>query len=139
MASIQLIYCSRPFGYDELTLAAIFAAARRRNKLDGITGSLICRQDLFLQLLEGPQAAVEASFARIARDSRHIDVVRLWTGESSRPLFPDWDMRHDPARSWMWTPAQVAAGEIERAPADALIEVFRRVAAEPFEGHAATF
>jgi hypothetical protein len=37
---MQLIYASRPFGYDELTLVGILASARRNNERDGITGAL---------------------------------------------------------------------------------------------------
>ena len=59
---IQLIYSSKPFGFDEATLSEILLTARRNNERDGITGALICRRDLYLQLLEGPQAAVEARY-----------------------------------------------------------------------------
>jgi len=48
---MQLIYASQPFGYDELTLVGISAAALRNNARDGITGAVICRGDLLVQLL----------------------------------------------------------------------------------------
>jgi len=48
---MQLIYASQPFGYDELTLVGISAAARRNNARDGIAGAVICRGDLLVQLL----------------------------------------------------------------------------------------
>ena len=61
---MQLIYASQPFGYDELTLVGISAAARCNNARDGITGAVICRADLLVQLrggiferLEPPEAA----------------------------------------------------------------------------------
>ena len=53
---IQLIYSSRPFGFDEATLNGILMFARRNNPREAITGALICRHDLYLQLLEGPPA-----------------------------------------------------------------------------------
>ena len=37
-------------------------------------GALICRDDLFLQMLEGPEAVVEAIYGRIVRDDRHLEV-----------------------------------------------------------------
>ncbi|MGI8724923.1 MAG: BLUF domain-containing protein [Methyloceanibacter sp.] len=77
---MQLIYTSRPFGYDDLVLTGILAAARRSNARDGITGALICREDLFLQMLEGPRDVVTATFARILRDDRHTEIVNLWSG-----------------------------------------------------------
>ena len=73
---IQLIYSSKPFGFDEAALNGILLTARRNNPRDAITGALICRHDLYLQLLEGPQAAVEARYSSIAHDDRHLEVVK---------------------------------------------------------------
>jgi Sensors of blue-light using FAD len=131
MAAMQLIYTSQPFGYDELALAGILAIARNNNTRDNITGALICREDLFLQLLEGPPDVVTAAFARIVRDDRHIDVAKLYTGEVDRRLFPNWAMRHDPARSWMWSPADVMAGAPAKASATEILGIFERLANEP--------
>ncbi len=131
MPLAQIIYASEPFEFDELTLASILLSARYLNKRDGITGSLICRKDLFLQMLEGAPAAIEATFTRIARDARHVNATRLWFGAAPARLFADWDMRHDPMRSWMWSAEEVATGAVGRASVDDLLDVFRRVAAEP--------
>lgn len=130
MSLFQVVYASRPFGYDQAVLNGILADARRCNARDGITGSLICRDDLYLQLLEGSADAVAAAFERIARDDRHLEVRRLLAGPAASRLFPDWAMRHDPARSWMWTPAQVADGAPERASRAEVLAIFKRIAAE---------
>jgi hypothetical protein len=130
MSMVQLIYASQPFGFDEMSLAGILSSARHHNKRDGVTGSLICRNDVFLQMLEGERAAVEAAFARIARDGRHVEVRRVWSGEAGARLFADWDMRHDPMRSWMWSPDAVRSGAASRASADEVLGIFKRVAAE---------
>jgi hypothetical protein len=126
---LQLIYASRPFGYDAGMLTGILFDARRCNTRDGITGALICRDDLFLQLLEGPEAAVEATFARIAADDRHVEVRRL-----TRRMIPDdarmfgaWAMRDDPAASWVWSRAEVDAGVPERATEEEVLAMFRRL------------
>jgi Sensors of blue-light using FAD len=133
MPHMQLVYTSTPFGFDSATLNAILFAARHYNKRDGITGTLICRDDIFLQLLEGPKDAVEATYKRIKRDGRHIDLVELHRGETEHRLFPDWDMRHDPVRSWMWTHAEVEAGAARSMSASELIALFTRIAHEPVE------
>ena len=78
MPDIQFIYASRPFGFDDRALTGILASARRNNARDGITGALICREDLFLQLLEGPRTVVEALYQRIRRDDRRSDIVSLY-------------------------------------------------------------
>jgi hypothetical protein len=110
MAMIQLIYASQPFGFDEAALNSILTSARHYNTRDDITGALICRADVYLQLLEGPEQLVEATYGRIARDNRHLGINRLFSGPISERMFPDWAMRDDPARSWMWTRAEVEDG-----------------------------
>lgn len=127
----QLIYASHPFGFNEVTLASILTTAQRCNARDGITGALICRADLYLQLLEGPQNPVDAAYARILRDQRHTDVRLLSRRDVAERLFPDWAMRHDPARSWMWTQAEVSADAIERATGAEAVAIFERLAREP--------
>lgn len=131
MPFLQLIYVSRPFGFDDLTLSGILASARINNALDQITGALICREDLFMQLLEGPLDAVRGAYERIQRDDRHTDVTLKIQLETADRLFPDWAMRHDPARSWMWTREQVTAGAVDQATPDDVRQIFVRLAHEP--------
>ncbi|HEX8416385.1 MAG TPA: BLUF domain-containing protein [Methylobacterium sp.] len=131
MSLHQLIYASRPFGFDQAALNGILVQARRCNTRDGITGALICRSDLYLQLLEGPEDAVEAAYARIVRDDRHIEVNRLSSTPVADRLFPNWAMRDDPARSWLWTREEVGAGVVAQVSREALLRVFGRLAAEP--------
>ncbi len=130
MALAQLIYASRPFGFSENVLAAILMTARRCNERDDITGALICRQDLYLQLLEGPKNAVDATYARIAQDDRHLEVRLLSNRMVEDRLFPGWAMRDDPARSWMWTREEVDGGIMERVVATDAIAVMERLARE---------
>jgi hypothetical protein len=127
---IQLIYSSQPFGFDDSALNGILMIARRNNPRDGITGALICRQDLYLQLLEGPRAPVEARYRSIGRDNRHLEVIERVSRPVTERLFPNWAMRDDPARSWLWTAKEVDQGALDAAsPAD-FIAVFTRLAGE---------
>jgi hypothetical protein len=127
---IQLIYSSRPFGFDDGVLNGILMTSRRNNPRDAITGALICRHDLYLQLLEGPQAAVEARYGRIVRDDRHLEVVKRVSRPITDRLFPNWAMRDDPARSWMWTAEEIHKGALDRASPSEFIAIFSRLAAE---------
>jgi hypothetical protein len=127
---IQLIYSSRPFGFDDAALNGILMFSRRNNPREAITGALICRHDLYLQLLEGPQATVEARYQKIARDDRHLEVVKRVSRPITERMFPNWAMRDDPARSWMWTANEVKLGVLDRADAAEFIAVFDRLAAE---------
>ncbi|MBF9046538.1 blue light sensor protein [Rhodobacterales bacterium LSUCC0031] len=126
---IQLIYSSRPFGYDEATLSGILLQARQANKRDGITGALICRRDIYLQLLEGPEKAVRAAYARIRQDDRHLELRLHVTEPVAQRLFGNWAMLHDPAKSLIWSPEELT--DTRRAalfPAE-LRRVFDRLAA----------
>lgn len=131
MSLTQLFYASTPFGFSNPVLNQILSVSRRNNARDGITGALICRADLYLQMLEGPRDAVNAAFQRITTDDRHLDVTLIGTGEIGERLFPQWHMRDDPARSWMWTQDEVANGAIEAASSEDVRAVFERLAREP--------
>ena len=130
MSLMQLIYASTPFGFDNPTLNQVFSVARSNNARDDITGALICRADLYLQMLEGPRAAVTATFQKIMADDRHLDVVLIGCGDIKTRMFPKWNMKDDPATSWMWTQEQIAAGAIEQASEDDVRAVFARLLSE---------
>jgi hypothetical protein len=131
MALHRIVYVSRPFGFDEATLNGILIQAQHCNARDGLTGALICRADIYLQLLEGPEAELEATYARIAADGRHLEVQRLIHEPCGERLFPAWAMRHDPARSWMWTQQDVAARAVAAASHDEILAIFARLPVEP--------
>ena len=130
MSLIQVIYASRPLGFDEASLVSILGVSRSCNERDEITGALICREDLYLQLLEGPEAAVDATFRRIEKDPRHANIRLLSRCPAVKRLFPLWAMRDDPARSWMWTRQEVAGGAVGRATAAEAIAIFERLSRE---------
>ncbi|MFO7758469.1 MAG: BLUF domain-containing protein [Roseovarius sp.] len=128
MSLVQLVYASRPFGFDQATLSNLLLDSRRANQRDNITGALIARHDLYLQLLEGPQRQVEAVYHRILDDDRHVDITKLVEREIETRLFPGWAMRDDPADSWVWTIEQVRDGAIERTTEDEVLGFFTRLA-----------
>ena len=129
MTLIQIIYASQPFGFDDAMLAGILLDTRRCNTRDGITGALIVRGDLYLQLLEGPEAKVEATFDRIRRDDRHANAEMLLSRSITHRMFPDWAMLDDPAQSWVWSREAVAQGATEAKEAGAqALGFFQRLA-----------
>ena len=87
MALIRLIYASR--AADALTPAdheQILESSRRNNAKVGVTGLLAFGAREFLQCLEGPRDAVNATYARILGDRRHVD--QRWFGEWSMHGLP---------------------------------------------------
>ncbi|MGX0875741.1 hypothetical protein ACSSV4_000413 [Roseovarius sp. MBR-154] len=128
MPLTQLVYASRPFGFDQATLSSILMDARRANVRDDITGALIARHDLYLQLLEGPRDKVAAAYQRIRRDDRHVEVTRLVERCIETRLFPGWAMRDDPAQSWVWSIEAVRDGAIERTNEGEVLGFFKLLA-----------
>jgi len=75
-------------------LEALTQQAAEKNSTREVTGILISSGRLFIQVLEGPEQAVDGIFARIKIDPRHKDVLVLDVEEGvSERLFPDWSMR----------------------------------------------
>ena len=110
-------------------LAGILSAARRNNPQLGITGALICRHDLYLQLIEGPADAIDALYARICEDDRHANVELLLSENVAARMFPNWAMLDDEAPSLFWSAEDVAAGVLDNASPDAVRAPFVRLSA----------
>jgi hypothetical protein len=88
-----LVYMShavRPLSAEELV--DLLRVSRRNNLARGVTGMLLYRDALFVQLIEGPLAEVEGLMATIAQDQRHHRVRVLIQGDLEARLFPDWTM-----------------------------------------------
>lgn len=130
MALTQIVYSSKPFGFDAAVLDDILTISRVRNSKADITGTLICRADMYLQLIEGPDAAIQATYQRITMDDRHVEINLLLSRAVTERLFPKWAMRDDPARSWMWDQQEIADGAIAAATQQDILAIFERVASE---------
>ena len=127
MTYLRLIYASRPVDYDAATLDDILMDARSRNVQDDVTGALIARSDIYLQLLEGEPLAVDRTYGRIMRDPRHENLQILVRRLTGWRLFSDWTMRGAPARGWMWSPRDVATGIPTRATRPEVEAIFVRL------------
>ena len=128
MVLSRIIYCSQPFGYDQPMLNGILADARTYNPKNHITGALICREDIFLQLLEGPEDKILLTYNRILNDDRHLDIELLVQEHCDDRLFPTWSMKDDPAKTWFWTKDEIDAGILTSVSKNDLLGVFDRIA-----------
>lgn len=81
-------------GETRIEIDQILGASRRNNQLVGLTGALMFSSGFFGQVLEGPQQAIEATFERIQRDSRHGDVSLLEFAAVEKRSFGDWSMAY---------------------------------------------
>ncbi len=79
---------------DGAALQAILSGAREHNAAHDITGLLIYedRTREFLQVLEGPEAAVKTLYARICNDVRHGHMDVLTEGPIAERGFAGWSM-----------------------------------------------
>ncbi|WP_161993780.1 BLUF domain-containing protein [Muricoccus nepalensis] len=95
----RLVYVSRNLlagspGETEAEVLGILAVSRRNNARVGITGALLFSTDCFAQVLEGPLAAVQATFERIQCDQRHTDTVVLSCEAVAGREFAGWSMAY---------------------------------------------
>ena len=123
----RIIYSSRPFGFDTSILSGVLIDSRENNKKNNITGSLLCRADIYLQMLEGPKKNVMEAFERIRRDDRHLEVKILLKRDVNERMFPDWAMKDDPIQSWMWSQKEVAAGAVQNSSEEEILNIFKQI------------
>jgi hypothetical protein len=75
---LSLIYSSVATDtFGEADLAGLLAQSRTANERNDVTGMLLFRNGYFLQVLEGPDAAVREKMAVIKTDPRHTKVTML--------------------------------------------------------------
>ena len=119
-------------------LLELLAVSRRNNESCGITGMLLYKERRFLQVLEGDEAAVRATYARIERDPRHRDVTLLITDQEQEREFADWSMafqdldgeaaRQTPGFSrFLETQLSAQAFKDDPSRARQLLRIFRRI------------
>lgn len=93
---VRLVYASRrtvdaPARHED-ELRKIVIKSISNNRLNNITGALLAHDGWFVQVLEGPAAAVEVTFHRICEDDRHDDITVIELNAARERRFRDWDM-----------------------------------------------
>jgi hypothetical protein len=73
-------------------IQAIVALSARANARDSLSGALIASSGVFIQALEGPLTALEATFERICRDLRHRRVRLIELAAAEDRAFAEWRM-----------------------------------------------
>jgi hypothetical protein len=89
----SLIYKSRCMGQANWDLVeSILVSSTRNNSANDITGVLVVTETHFLQVLEGPFEPLNATFERIARDTRHAGTQLISFMQIKERKFADWAM-----------------------------------------------
>lgn len=93
MALINLIYISSAIKEQtDADLDAILEYSVRRNKQNKLTGMLLYAGRNFLQVLEGEEKDVDATFARIEKDARHNGIIIIDRETIPFRSFEKWHM-----------------------------------------------
>jgi uncharacterized membrane protein (DUF373 family) len=90
---IRIVYISvatKPFSEDDLL--HLLAKCRSSNTEKSITGQLIYSDGSFMQVLEGPEAAIDATYNKIKDDPRHKNVQLIERDVIQERQFRDWSM-----------------------------------------------
>jgi hypothetical protein len=134
----HLVYTSSAtYVWGERELLALLKKSRANNARDGITGLLLYRDGNIMQLLEGPEQALETTMARIRSSTRHAGIVKLMHEPIERRSFSesslsfrnlnDAEIRNYPGYSeflnqdWYGSPMSVTPDRALK-----LLETFRR-------------
>ena len=72
-------------------LKALYLKAKTNNYKHNITGVLIYKNQNFLQVLEGEEAAVNATFERIRFDRRHRNIFEVINTSIDERIFEDYN------------------------------------------------
>jgi ribosomal protein L35AE/L33A len=73
-------------------LVELMQISARRNAEAGLSGLLLYKDGNIIQVLEGEEQAVRASFERIKKDPRHRGVIVLAQEAIEERSFPRWGM-----------------------------------------------
>jgi len=76
----------------DVEIDKIVSTAQSFNIQADITGILLLRSGVFLQLLEGKKPIIESLFQKICHDKRHANIIQLFSIDSPKRVFPDWSM-----------------------------------------------
>jgi hypothetical protein len=91
MACLAYVSSAVPPMSDD-TIKDLLHRARENNARQHITGVLLYDGGNVFQVIEGPEAEVEALFQRILADTRHTGIIVLLRTRVTERQFPDWLM-----------------------------------------------
>jgi uncharacterized membrane protein (DUF373 family) len=90
---IRLIFASTALkDWNAEELLGLLKICRTNNSARDITGALIYLHRTFFQILEGDEQAVDETFEKIQKDTRHKDVTQIERKPIAERDFPYWNM-----------------------------------------------
>jgi len=90
---ISIIYASSAVNlFSEAELIDLLKKSRENNAAEDITGMLLYKDGNFIQVIEGPEEAINRLYQKILRDPRHHHIIQLGKQPIPERQFPDWSM-----------------------------------------------
>ena len=123
----QVIYVSEKIDTSSDSLTDIYDISQKNNSEGGISGCLLIGSNSYLQLLEGPDSAVENLYSKIKMDSRHKKVKKLFERNIEEKLFSSWSMKFAPFNNIEWGCKEFDAGKFQNISAAAAVKVFKSI------------
>ena len=123
----QVIYVSEKTDTSSNSLTDIYDISQKNNSESGISGCLLISSNSYLQLLEGPDSAVENLYSKIKMDSRHKKVKKLFEQHIEEQLFSSWSMKFAPFNNIDWGNKEFDEGELQNISAAAAVNVFQSI------------
>jgi hypothetical protein len=78
--------------FNKRNLLDLLHDSRTYNKIDSISGVLMYREGVFLQVIEGESEVIDDLFTRLKRDPRHNEVKIIFDSYVDSRFFSDWAM-----------------------------------------------
>ena len=123
----QVIYVSEKTDTSSNSLTDIYDISQKNNLENKISGCLLIGSNSYLQLLEGPESAVEKLYSKIRVDSRHKKVKKLFEQHIDEKLFSSWSMKFAPFNNAEWGNEEFDAGKFQNINAAAAIKIFQSI------------
>ena len=123
----QVIYVSEKTDTSSDSLTDIYDVSQKNNSESGISGCLLIGSNSYLQILEGPDSAVENLYSKIEVDSRHKKVKKLFEQHIEEKLFSSWSMKFAPFNNVEWGNKEFDAGNFQNINSASAVKVFRTI------------
>ena len=123
----QIIYVSEKKDKSSDSLTDIYDISQKNNSESEISGCLLIGSNSYLQLLEGPDTAVENLYSKIKMDSRHKKVKKLFEQHIEEKLFSSWSMKFAPFNNIEWGNKEFDEGKFQNISAVAAVNVFQSI------------
>ena len=123
----QVIYVSEKTDTSSGSLTDIYDISQKNNSESEISGCLLIGSNSYLQLLEGPDPAVENLYSKIKVDNRHKKVKKLFEQHIDEKLFSSWSMKFAPFNNIEWGNKEFDEGKFKNISAAAAVDVFQSI------------